>query len=209
MPGPSNHRLTEAKASDKPWEKQRLKGDLLRERRIGGKEAPLVKSLEAAVRSPAPYGKEPTKVAAGASLQLLEEFCELNRVNLTLLFDTYGFRNYVNEDNVKEGVITGGELHRFIWDAGMLGVKGRVGISPKVADVDKFFERCVGSVYRESVRVSFDRFKSMLVRCAEEMSAQRNGVHPEKHMTDSCRDLVRDYLVPLCNANFWTESVTH
>ena len=48
--------------------------------------------------------------------------------------------------------------------------------------------------------------KDMLVRTAEHMSKQRNRVKPFDHIVDSVRDLVRDYLQPLCHAHFWKEA---
>lgn len=46
----------------------------------------------------------------------------------------------------------------------------------------------------------------MLIRTAELMSKMRDAVHPNKHIVDSVRDLVRDYLAPLCHAHFWKEA---
>jgi hypothetical protein len=187
----------------KPWETQTARRDLARTRKIRGRVPP-GKSIDEANRSPAPYGKEPIKSHADEAEALLDEMCVKHRVNLQLLFDTYGVRDYTNRNSgANEGVILGGELHRLVWDAGFLASHGHNGVH---ADVNEYFKECVGSAYRELLKVSFNRFKVMLIRTAELMSKTRNRVQPNEHIVDSMRDLVRDYLSPLCHAHFWQEA---
>ena len=61
-------------------------------------------------------------------------------------------------------------------------------------------------MYRENMRMGYQAFKTMLCRTAELMSRRRNGAQPMEHIVDAVRDLSRDYLTPLCHANFWKEA---
>lgn len=77
------------------WQAQTLRRDQARERRIRGRMPP-GKSLAETYRSPAPYGVEPPKAQTDEAKELLHEMCSKHRVNLQLLFDTYGYRDYSN-----------------------------------------------------------------------------------------------------------------
>lgn len=191
-----------SQGKEAPWQAQIDQRNAMRNAKVRGTTAP-GKSWQYANRSPAPYGTEPKVGFSDTATSLLDEFCGKHRVDLQLLFDSYGFRDY--EDPVtgeKDGIITGAELHKLIWDAGLIASRGRAGVHPDVRD---YYKECVGNVYRETLRLNFFRFKTMLVRTVERMSKARDHVRPEHHVLDAARDLVRDYLAPLCHALFWKD----
>eukprot|EP00656_Telonema_subtile_P012655 TRINITY_DN16387_c0_g1_i2.p1 TRINITY_DN16387_c0_g1~~TRINITY_DN16387_c0_g1_i2.p1 ORF type:complete len:263 (-),score=69.42 TRINITY_DN16387_c0_g1_i2:61-849(-) len=150
------------------------------------------------LRAPAPYSREPSARDAQYASNLLDALCRTHRVDLQLLFDTYGQR----EADHGRGVITGDDLHQLVWDAGLIGQGNRLGVTKSV---NAFFEKCVGNGFRDNLRVSFDRFRVMLIRAAEWMAALRDHAQPQKMMEFSTTDLVRDYLGPLVHAKFWKE----
>jgi len=202
---PSAQQSHTKKTQDKPWAIQVAKRDHARNQRIRGRVAAIPGgSYDPTLRSAAPYGLEPHRHQTEESNRLLEEQCVKHRVNLQLLFDLYGNRDYMNgKTGEKEGMMFGKDLHRLIWDAGILMSHVHKGLHE---DVNDYFTECVGAAYREGLKLSFQRFKDMLVRTAEHMSKQRNRVKPFDHIVDSVRDLVRDYLQPLCHAHFWKEA---
>jgi len=188
----------------KPWDTQLEKRNRIRNRRIRGVVRPKKKAGEGTMRPPSPYVKDPKKEQQDETEAVLEEFCDRHRVDLQLLFDTYGVRDFKNPTTGEvEGIMTGAEFHRLIWDAGMLQSAGHGGLHD---DVNGFFKECVGVAYREGMRLSYDRFKVALCRTAELMSRRRNRVQEHEHIVDAVRDLCRDYLTPLCHANFWKEA---
>jgi len=185
-----------------PWDAQLARRDAMRNARRG--VGPPLKSFAVAARSPSPYAAEPNKAFSDTASALLDEQCMQHRVNLQLLFDTYGYRDFVSpHTNQKEGIISGAELHKLIWDAGIIASRNRRGVHPDVRD---FFKDCVGNMYRETLKLSYTRFHTMLVRTVEMMAKQRHSHQSSEYLMDAARDLVRDYLTPLCHALFWTEA---
>lgn len=150
------------------------------------------------LRAPAPYGREPSQSDAQYASDLLDAMCRAHRIDLQLLFDNYGQR----EADHGRGVMIGEDLHQLVWDGGLIGQGHRQGVTKSIK---AFFEKCVGQAFRENLRVSFDRFKIMLIRAAEWMASQRDPLHPNKWLDVAMADLIRDYVGPLVHAKFWKE----
>eukprot|EP00658_Telonema_sp_P-2_P012375 TRINITY_DN14713_c0_g1_i1.p1 TRINITY_DN14713_c0_g1~~TRINITY_DN14713_c0_g1_i1.p1 ORF type:complete len:588 (-),score=87.43 TRINITY_DN14713_c0_g1_i1:436-2100(-) len=153
-------------------------------------------------RAPAPYGREPHARDAQHASMVLQALCQGHRVDLHLLFDTYGRR----DADKGRGVILGDDLHQLVWDAGLIGQGHRLGVTKSI---NAYFEKCVGSGFRGNLPVSYERFQVMLVRTGEWMAAMRDHAHPNDNIDFAMEDLVRDYLVPLAHAKFWKEYYGH
>jgi len=179
--------------------------DELKERQRSMKKSePINKSKSHTLRGPSPYHVEPQQWDADYADHLLTQTCAAHRVDLQLLFDTYGQR----DADSGRGVIIGDNLHQLVWDAGLIGQGHRLGVTHSV---NEFFEKCCGNAFRDNVRISFERFRIMLIRVAEWMATMRDHAHAQKMIDFAMTDLVRDYLVPLVHAKFWQEysSQTH
>merc|ERR1712166_174854 len=150
------------------------------------------------LRAPAPYSREPSARDAKYASQLLDSLSRAHRVDIQLLFDIYGDR----DGDHGRGIITGDDLHQMVWDAGLIGQGHRLGVTKSV---NAYFEKCVGNAFRDNVRISFDRFRIMLVRTAEWMASLRDYSTPQAAIDFAMTDLVRDYLGPLAHAKFWKE----
>lgn len=173
--------------------------DELKERQRSMKKMePMNKSKSHTLRGPSPYHVEPEQWDADYADYLLNRTCAAHRVDLQLLFDTYGQR----DADSGRGVILGEDLHQLVWDAGLIGQGHRLGVTHSV---NVFFEKCCGNAYRDNLRVSFERFRIMLIRVAEWMATLRDHAHAHKMIDFAMTDLVRDYVVPLVHAKFWQE----
>ena len=82
-----------------------------------------------------------------------------------------------------KSIMNGAQFHDFACNCQFVGEGAQ--------DADSFFQKAVGSQYRETVKISADRFVAALVRTFEGMSANRR-IKP----AHACSVMVRDHIAP-------------
>merc|ERR1712159_27431 len=128
-------------------------------------------------RSPSPYSRSAQaweNALSSESLGLLYEACRAYRVDLDRLFGQY---------SSGQELLTASQFYQFAWDALLID---------DAANVDGFFLMSIGSHYRASLRIGFDRFQAGLVRAFENITATR-GID----LARGCDIFVRDHLLPI------------
>jgi len=128
-------------------------------------------------KSPSPYSRsaQAWESALGSeSLGLLYEACKSYRVDLDRLFGQYSS----GQDS-----LTSSQFYQFAWDALLID---------DAAMVDGFFLMSVGSHYRASLRIGYDRFQAALVRSFENIAASRG-----LDLGRACDVFIRDHVLPI------------
>jgi len=128
-------------------------------------------------RSPSPYSRSAQaweSALSSESLSLMYEACRAYRVDLDRLFGQY---------SSGAELLTASQFYQFAWDALLIDDASRV---------DAFFLMSVGSHYRASLRIGFDRFQAALVRSFENIAATRG-----LDLARACDVFVRDHVLPI------------
>jgi Ca2+-binding EF-hand superfamily protein len=128
-------------------------------------------------RSPSPYSRSSQaweNALSSDSLGLLYEACRAYRVDLDRLFGQY---------SSGQEQLSASQFYQFAWDALLID---------DAANVDAFFLMAIGSHYRTSLRIGFDRYQAGLVRAFENIAATR-GID----LARACDIFVRDHILPI------------
>jgi len=128
-------------------------------------------------RSPSPYSRsaQAWEGSLGSeSLGLLYEACKSYRVDLDRLFGQY---------SSGQESLTASQFYQFAWDALLIDDAARV---------DPFFLMSVGSHYRASLRIGYDRFQAALVRSFENIATSRG-----LDLGRACDIFIRDHVLPI------------
>jgi hypothetical protein len=128
-------------------------------------------------RSPSPYSRSAQaweNALSSESLGLLYEACRAYRVDLDRLFGQY---------SSGQELLTASQFYQFAWDALLID---------DAANVDGFFLMAIGSHYRASLRIGFDRFQAGCVRAFENIAATRG-----LDLARACDVFVRDHCLPI------------
>jgi len=128
-------------------------------------------------RSPSPYSRSSQaweSALSSESLGLLYEACRAYRVDLDRLFGQY---------SSGQEMLTASQFYQFAWDALLID---------DASKVDGFFLMSVGSHYRASLRIGYDRFQAALVRSFENVAASRG-----LDLGRACDVFIRDHVLPI------------
>lgn len=128
-------------------------------------------------RSPSPYSRSAQaweSALSSESLGLLYEAGRAYRVDLDRLFGQYA-------SGAEQ--LTASQFYQFAWDALLID---------DASKVDAFFLMAVGSHYRASLRIGYDRFQAALVRSFENIAASRG-----LDLGRACDVFIRDHVLPI------------
>lgn len=128
-------------------------------------------------RSPSPYSRSAQaweSALSSESLGLIYEACRAYKVDLDRLFGQYASG---------AELLTASQFYQFAWDALLID---------DASKVDGFFLMAVGSHYRASLRIGFDRFQAALVRSFENIAATRG-----LDLARACDVFIRDHVLPI------------